>query len=206
MQGYQINNSRFSYSFRCDGKEYPAGADRSIVCPHGTSSMTDSVLKIHGKIVVRNHNEVSPDSKQLIVTSRLSASGALKTHSFERVSGTTGLSGSWQDMDDSHREPKVIITTLSASVFRLEIPLVKQDTEMNLDGTDAPTHGASKEERVTLSAKPDGQSKLVFTQKVDGVDVAESSLTLSHDGRSLIQQTWRPGHPNERQTLVYDKQ
>jgi hypothetical protein len=203
---YQVTSARFRYSFRCDGKEYPEGADRSIVCLHGTSSATDTVLKIGGKIVSRNHTEISPDNKQLTITTRPTESSAVKTHSFRRVAGSNGLSGSWQDTDDSHRAPKVMITTLSGSVFRLDLPTVQQSTEMNLDGTDAPTHGISKQERVTLSAKPNGQSKLAMIQKFDGIDVAESSLTLSSDGRSLILQSWRPGHPNVSNTLVYDKQ
>jgi hypothetical protein len=176
------------------------------VCLQGTSAATDTVLKIHGKVITQNHTEVSPDNKRLIVTIKPAGSSAAKTHIFERVSGSTGLSGSWQDTDDPYRTPKVIITTLSGSVFRLDLPLVKQDTEMSLDGVDAPTHGASKDEHVTLSAKPDGQSKLVLTQKIDGVAVSENSLTLSSDGRSLIHESWRPGHPNERLKLVYDKQ
>ena len=203
---YQVTSARFSYSFRCDGKEYPEGVDRSLVCLHGTSFATDTVLKIGGKIVSRNHTEISPDNNQLIITTRPTESSAVKTHSFRRVSGSTGLSGSWQDTDDSHRAPKVMITTLSGSIFRLDLPTVQQTTEMNLDGTDAPTRGISKQERVTLSAKPNGQRKLAMIQKFDGVDVAESSLTLSPDGRSLILKSWRPGHPNQSNTLVYDRQ
>jgi hypothetical protein len=203
---YQMNNGRFSYSFRCDGKEYSTGADRSIVCLQGTSSATDTVLKIHGRVITQNHTEVSPDNKRLTVTTKPAGTSVAKTHIFERVSGSTGLSGSWQDMNDSYRTPKVIVTTLSASVFRLDFPLVKQDTEMNLDGADAPMHGASQEERVTLSARQDGQSRLFILQKIDGVAASEGFLILSQDGRSLIQETWRPGHPNERLRLVYDKQ
>ena len=203
---YRVTGARFSYSFRCDGKEYPESADRSVVCLHGTSSATDTVLKVGGKVVSRNHTEISPDNKQLIITATLTDSPSVRTHTFRRVAGSSGLSGSWQDTDDSHRAPQVMITTLTGSVFRLDLPSVQQNTEMNLDGTDAPTHGISKQERVTLSAKPDGQSKLAMIQKFDGVDVAESSLTLSPDGKSLILKSWRPRHPNESNTLVYDRQ
>jgi hypothetical protein len=201
-----MKNASFSYRFRCDGKEYPAGADRSIVCLDGTPYSTDTVLKISGKAVVKSHSEISPDNKHLVVTSKPTGSKTTKTHTFQRVFGSTGLSGSWRDTDDTYRAPKILITNLSGSVFRLDLPLVKQDTEMNLDGVDAPTHGASKQERVTLSVKPDGQSKLVFMQKIDGVAVSESSLTLSPDGRSLIDDSWRPGHPNDKLRLIYDKQ
>lgn len=47
--------------------------------------------------------------------------------------------------------------------------------------------------------------RLLTVQKLNGTVVTQGGLILSSDGRSITEETWKPGAPKAKTRLVYEK-
>jgi hypothetical protein len=169
----------------------------------------DTVLKENGRLVNTTHRELSGDGKTLTQTAIVVHSNGSRetdTKVFARVTASTGFAGVWKDKDALGREPKLIITNLEGGTFRLAFPAQKQYTDMKLDGSEAITHGVSSGAQFTMSVRTEGPLKLLTVQKLKGTIVNLGALMLSPDGRTLVEESWRPQSPQTKTMLVYEKQ
>ena len=206
---YTIVNTGYTYSFRCDSKDYPMHGQDSVSCVHEDSTTMVMVSKRNGKILASRRLELSKDGTT--TTSHITLIHAdgfkeEKTRMYVRFNASTGLEGLWKDTDRSNEEPKSMVTTLTSSTFRVAFPDIKQFTDMKIDGTDTPIQGLASGSKVTNAAKMESPLKMSTIQKIDGVTTKQGSLELSPDGKTLIQETWRTGSPSVRSRLVFDRQ
>jgi hypothetical protein len=206
--GYEINNGNYTYRFFCDGKEYPKIDRITIACAQATTTEMDTTLKENGKVGSRSHSEISADGKtQTETLTRIHEDGTTETKNtvFVRISGSTGFAGSWKSTAAPSQESETMVTSVLGSVLRVEFPLAQQYTEMNLDGSDALTHGRVPA-GATMSAKPDGPLRVVTVRKLKGVVVSNGTLMMSPDGRTLVYEWWKPDHPALKGRQVYERQ
>ncbi len=206
---YQMISGSYNYNFFCDSKYYPIVGQNLIACLKATDKVLDAAFKVDGKPSGTIHRELSADGRTQTATSiKIRPDGFKETTKtvYARVSGTTGFAGAWKAISSSDTKPEIMVTTLTGSILRIAFPGAKQYTDINLDGTDAPTQTGVAGARFTLSAKPESSLKLLTTKKRDGVTVNQGVLIMSPDGQSLIEQYWAPDHPTAKATKVYDRQ
>jgi hypothetical protein len=205
---FQIVTRSYDYKLICDGKYRPVFGNRSLACLKATANTMDTAERENGRSLNTVHRQLSADGKTLTQTMvAIDAHGTKRTtrRDFARSSQSTGLAGAWRDANSLDRQPQVMLTSLTGSTLHLSFPLEKQYTDMKLDGTDSLTHGTFGEDRVTLSVKPENQRRLLTVQKLNGTVVSQGILTLSSDGRSITEATWRPEAPSAKSWLVYEK-
>jgi hypothetical protein len=206
---FQIVTKSYNYKLICDGKYRPAFGGRNLACVKATAFTMDTAEKENGRMLNMMHRELSSDGKNLTQTVvAIDEHGSKKTtrRVFVRSSKSTGLAGAWKDADALDRQPQVMVTALTGSTLHLSFPVEKEYTDIKLDGTDAPTHGAFNGARVTLSVKPESSQRLLTIQKLDGKTVNEGALVLSSDGQRITEETWSPASPATKSRLVYEKQ
>jgi hypothetical protein len=206
---YHIFTRDYSYSFRCNGKDYPSVGTSTIACLRANATSMDTVWKQNGRIVSISHKEVSPDGKTLKSTGTVihtNGSKETKERDYIRMTKSAGLVGSWKDSNDLHRVAKVLLTSVTGSVLRVSFPELKQYTDINLDGRDSPMHGTPNGVKGTLSATQTGPLRVLIVKKLDGVVLSKSSLTMSADGQIMVEDTWNPKDPNVRQRMFYNRQ
>jgi hypothetical protein len=88
----------------------------------------------------------------------------------------------------------------------LDYPASHQSVDLDLKGHDALLNGATVPTGTTLAAQPDSKFQLLTTRKQNGNVVNVGTMSLSEDGRELIEEWWRPENPTLRSLLVYEKQ
>ena len=102
-----------TYSFRVDGKNYalPSG-NNAIWRQSSADSWTTEYRKADGKLVSSDEWKLSPDGKNLsVTTSGVKANGDLYTDKAEyvRTEGTSGLLGSWKSTEVKLSSPNELI-------------------------------------------------------------------------------------------------
>jgi len=75
-----------------------------------------------------------------------------------------------------------------------------------LDGTPAPLEGGIAPKNTMIAEKEEASSKISGTETIDGKPALQWEDTLSKDGKSFARTNWYPNHPDEKQTIVFEKQ
>ena len=81
-----------------------------------------------------------------------------------------------------------------------------QYVDAPFNGADVPVHGPHGSEGLTYSARLAGRYEILISSKHNGKPLDQTSLKLSSDGRVITQSWWDPSRPNDKGTLVYEKQ
>jgi hypothetical protein len=205
--GFKITTRNISYTLICDGKYRPVG-QRNLACTEGTLTTMDVAERDGGRAVNTVHREVSPDGKSLIQTiSTVEEHGSGKSTQkvFTRTSKPSGLAGEWIDPKELERLPQELVTAVNGTTFHLGFPVEQQYADMKLDGAEAPIHGTYSGVRATLSVKAETGQRLLIVEKLNGAVMTNGTLILSSDGRSITEETWKPGAPKIKTRLVYEK-
>jgi hypothetical protein len=205
---YRIDNEAFGYSFRCDGKDYPAGSGHTTSCDQINSLTIELKGKTKGVLSTDTNWEVSKDGKALTTRpNRVLPDGNAKPaqKEFERISGSTGFAGRWKEANPSDSQPKMLVLALDGGVLHLEYPDIGQYSNSPLDGTQVPIHGPKVHPGTTYSAKMHDPHQLQTALSFAGKAVRLSNLRLSDDEQTLFAESWTPEHPDERDLRVYEK-
>lgn len=205
---YHTNNGSYSYTFRCDGKEYPMSESRAISCTQANPSTMDRIIKDNGKKTAEAHWELSADARTLTTTTKsvsTKADGSMDRIEkvYSRISGSGSFAGGWKDTKRLESQPPLAVTLTARSLH-----LASQAVDMDppLDGADAPIHGPGIPPGTTINIKPNGPLEFLIARKVQGQVFSQGVLRLSADGRTLVEEVWPANRPNQKATLVYEKQ
>jgi hypothetical protein len=202
---YHSDNGTYSYNFRCDGKEYSTRTNRTISCTQSSTSEMDTTAMEDGKKFAA-HWELSPDGKTLTVKTNSTGTDApvkVTERVYSRTSGASGFVGGWQDTKRLASRPQLVLTLDKQA---LHLVIGNQYMDPPLTGIDALCRGPFVPEGLTMAIRPNGPHEFLTLRKIDGKVVNQGSLRLSTDHRTLIEEYWRPGKPDEKATLVYEKQ
>ena len=205
---YHLENGTYSYSFRCDGKEYPTTADRTVSCTQTSTSM-DRTGNDDRKKVGTEHWELSADGKTLTITTKSASTktdGSVKPIEkvYSHTSGSSGFAGGWEYTKRLESRPQLVLMLNERS---LHIAFSNGEyIDPPLDGTDAPFHGPGVPQGLTLSIKPNGPLEFLTVMKFGGHITSQGSLRLSADGGTLVEEYWPPSRPDQKATLDYEKQ
>jgi hypothetical protein len=97
---YRVDNEAYGYSFRCDGKEYPAPSDNTTSCTQISSLAIALRQRTSGDAPATTRWELSADGKTLTTReNKIQPGGSLKYFEkvFERISGSGGFNGRWRE-------------------------------------------------------------------------------------------------------------
>ena len=208
---HYADGSTASYDFGIDGKEYKTWSNRTTIWTPVGKNAWDTVSQADGKVLVKSHRQLSADEKTLTITftgTRPDGTAFRDEEVYDRVSGTTGLIGTWRSVKVS--EPngprEFVIASPAPGVVRYEVPDMKATAEGRTDGSDTPLTGPDVPPGSTISFKMLSPTKIKYVMKINGKTDNMGEQTLAADGRSFSDVNWNPGKENEKTTGVYLKQ
>jgi hypothetical protein len=205
---YHLDNGTYNDSFRCDGKEYSTKPNRTMSCLQTSAFVIDTTSKENG-VVATTHWELSPDGRMLTLKrTSIQADGSVKPREtvYSHTSGSSiGFAGGWTNTKRLESRPQLVLVLKERSLH-IAFPESGQFTDPALDGSDAPIHGPGVPQRLTMAIRPHGRQEFLTVKKVGDQIINQGSLSLSADGRILVEEYWSPSAPDQKATLVYEKQ
>jgi hypothetical protein len=198
-----------SYRFKVDEKDYPALFRTTVAWKSLTSTSWQATYKLNGKILTTDTLTLSPDGKSLTVNvkgTKPNGEAIDDTIVFERLSGSSGLSGKWKTKNVKSSSPNVLELAPSGT-DGLTFRIVDLDLrcESKLDGKDYPCAGPTLAPGFTVALTSAGPRSLVMTVKDNGKPLFQVVYTVSADGKTLTGIGTATG-TNEKTTVVYDRQ
>ncbi len=189
-----------------DGKDVPIHSDTSAsrqLDDHTWSSIT----KLNGAVISTEQLQVSKDNQTLVVTStgtQPDGKSFKNRITYTRAFGRTGLVGTWRAKAIDEGEQIIEFVGRGDGIL-LIIHATNATCEANLDGSDYPLKGPTMPAGATLSLTQTAPRSISLVQKQNGRMVAGSVMTVSADGKTLIESVfandWTP-----RMTKVYERQ
>jgi len=198
----------YSYNFRCDGKEYSTRPSRTVSCLQTSAFAIDTTSKENGVKVATAHWELSPDGKMLTIKeASIQADGSIKPRElvYSRTPGSIGFAGGWNNTKPLELRDNLVLA-LNERSFHIAFTESGQYIDLPLDGSDAPMHGPGVRPGLTWGIRPNGPREFSYNRKAGGQIISQGSLRLSADGRTLVEEHWSPRAPNQKSTIVYEKQ
>ena len=209
--GYHYSNgSAMNYDFADDGKPYP------MVFPGHTTTWTksgdggwDVAFTANGKVLTKVHRTLSADGSTITSTYeeyRPDGTTAHESDVYTRVSGGTGLDGTWKSVKVDAADDAVMISPVTSMSYKLDYPTSKMVVTAKLDGSPASIVGPTVPAGVTSSFKKADPSKWTYSNMLAGKVMGEGIMTVSTDGSTLTDTSWNPGKEDEKTVEVYDRQ
>jgi len=143
--GMQFSADGQSYTFKTDGKEYPAMFGGVAAWKSIDASTWEVTNKLNGTLLGTDTYRLSADGKSLTVNSKgPKPSGGTfdDTTTFQRVSGTSGIAGKWKTKNYKSSAPDVM-QLAAAGADGMTFTIIDQKAVCNLkfDGKDYPSTG-----------------------------------------------------------------
>jgi hypothetical protein len=206
---YQIDNGTYRDRFRCDGNEYPMVSGYTMSCVQKTSQVMDSTARKNGSIVTTAHWELSADGKILAIkltAVQLHEAAKTKEVVYQRASGSAGFVGGWSDVKPLESQPQLLVLTLQGRALRYAYPEKGQYADLTLDGPEAEWHGPGIPPGVSLEIKTQDRRQFLVLRSFQGSVINQGIMKISSDGRTLVEEFWKPDGTDARTVLVYQKQ
>jgi hypothetical protein len=198
-----------SYTFRVDGKGYPALFGRTAAWKQIDASTWETVNTQDGKPISTDTTKLSADGKTMTLNAKgpKPAGGTFdQTIVYERVSGGPGLAGKWKTKNVESSAPTVLELVPSGSDgLTINIPDFKITSEAKFDGKDYPATGPGMPLGLTLAIQKTGPRSFDITEKQNGKPIFKLSFTVSDDGKTLTE-IGSPVGVNEKFKAVYERQ
>jgi hypothetical protein len=179
-----------TYTFKVDGKDYPAMFGGTSAWKSGDKSSWEVTNKMNGKPVTTDTYKLSADGKSLTVNSKgpKPAGGMTDdTFTFQRVSGDSGLAGKWKTKNFKSTSPDTVeLVAAGADGMAFNIPEQKAVCNLKFDGKDYAVTGPTMPANMTATAKRSGNG-FDMTYKMAGKALYQSSFTVSPDGKTLTE-------------------
>jgi hypothetical protein len=198
-----------SYTFKTDGKEYPAIFGSTATWKHVDPNTWSTTYKLKDKVLSTDSMKVSADGKTLTVSSKgTKPDGAPfeTTAEYQRIAGESGLAGKWRSTKVAMSSPETMEFAPSAADGLVwTVPAYKVTTELKFDGKDYPVTGPTVPANFTIAITSTGPRSFEMVEKADGKVVYRGTYTLSEDGKTLTA-SFAPEGTSEKVTAVYDRQ
>jgi hypothetical protein len=205
----QFNMDGQSYTFKTDGKDYPALFGQTAAWTKVDANTWVTTDKLNGKTLTTDTTTLSPDGKTLTVNFKgpKPDGGTIDdTVVYQRVSGGPGLVGKWKTRSLKSSSPSVMqLAAAGDDGLTLKIVDMNIVCDAKFDGKDYPATGPTVAPGFTIAIKKAGPRGFEMTQKQNGKALYHSTRTASADGKTLTS-TGSPVGVNEKFKVVYDRQ
>jgi hypothetical protein len=212
---YRVDNGAFSYSFLCDGKEHPAASGHTTSC----AQISPRAIALKGLADAVSTNarwKLSADGKTLTITAdRIQIDGSgegdarrVVKHQekvFERVSGSSGFTGQWREMNPLESLSKTVVLILNYSAFHFENAETGQVSDSRANDAPSPIRGANQPDGFSRSVQILGPRQLQTEDTFEGRVIGHTTWKVSDDGHTLYEESWTPESPAQKDLLIYQK-
>jgi hypothetical protein len=208
----RITNDAFNFDFRCNGKEYsnPNGKDLTTSCIQVGTAQWKLTYKRNGAVSSEVLWDLSPDATTLTIHGKSiqpDRSSRDVEHVYHRLGEGSGLSGRWQEGNPFSSRPPLLNLSLEGSTLHFAYPETGQYVDAPLDGTRTPMHTSPRARQgFAMSIKQASPVQMHTEISFEGRVIREGTLTISNDGRTIIQESWAPERLSEKDSFVYEKQ
>lgn len=196
-----------SNTVRCDGKEQAIVNNRTYVCAKSGSNVLEITVKEKGVRIRTTRDELSTDGSVFTTTvTDLSQNQPPTTHqiAFSRVSGSGGFAGQWRDTSYIQEHADMTLK-LDNQTLHIDYPNVQQHIDAPLNGLETTVQGLRVADGTTIAFAPASSHEFLIEVKRKGKVYSDGSLELSSDGKTIVNSSWNPSHPNAKAVLVYQK-
>lgn len=207
--GYTLNNGYQTWTFACDGKEYPDpnAAHRTISCTEPAPGQLRATYSDHGQPSMDALWSLSDHDRILTVIHRPLVAGRSgnETSVYHRVWGTSGFAGEWLDNDYFSKTHQAMTLLVTGRTLHMSWPGDTQTLDLPLDGSDHTFRNPFRP-GITIEGRCWRPDQIGFVHKTDGRIYMRESMTVSSDGRTLIEKFWSPGHRDYVSLFTWEKQ
>lgn len=203
-----ITRGSFSYDFACDGKPYKVIANTTLTCTGSAAAGYDYVSKVGDRVDTKSHRTFSADGKTMTVHgTEMRPDGSTQdfTDVWHRDAGTSGLVGKWRNVKSQGASDTIVIET-KGDWIKFSAPAYKVTVEGNMDGSNIAPKGPDIPPGMFSTFKREGPNKLHSSTVYKGKVISEDMMTLSPDGKTMVDEGWTPGKESEKTTSVYERQ
>jgi hypothetical protein len=204
-----VTNEANSFNFQCNKKEFQNGASHTTVCTPVNGGEWKLTRRINGKVSGTFVWDISSDNETFVIrTTELRPDGTQRASetTFNRRGGTNGFAGRWQEAMPLKLRPKILDVAVDGQRLHLEYPESGQYSDSPLDGFVVPIYGPRVRSGSAISVRAISSREFQTQLMLSGQVVRKGTLEISEDGRTLLQESWAPDNPDEKDHLVYDKQ
>ena len=207
---YTVASSGLSFSFGCDGAEYPLPGGRMLTCTKVNETSMHFVVKAGGDELAQVDRTLSDNGKTLTVVDTGKAPDGTPFHDTEIYKKTAAGSGNawtgaWQNTKVEMSTHGVAVVQATADTITFTYPMSKSSLTAKLDGTPATEQGPHPEEGSTVSLTADGPLTIHEVDTLNGTVLEHDTLSVTRDGRTMTVEAQRTGDAT-KQVYVYDKQ
>jgi hypothetical protein len=205
---YQIDNGAYDYSFRCDGKEYPAPSGNTTSCTQVSALAIALRQRTSGDAAATTRWEVSADGKTLTTWGKkIQPDGSLRPEEkvFERISGASGFSGRWRETKPLESLSRTAVLVLNHGAFHLEFPDIGQFSDSRANEAASPVRGLNEPLGFSRSVRILDARQLQTEDSFAGRIIRRTTWRISENGRTLYVESWAPESPAQKDLLVYER-
>ena len=207
----QYTEESRSYTFKTDGNEYETSTGAKTTWKMTDAHTYQSTLKRNGIDLGTTTWKISDDGKKLMLESTGTTPSGKSfddTATYMRVTGSSGLMGSWKDTEVKiNKEPMVMSLKAGPddNTIHWEMTDLKAAVDLSMDGKEATPVGPTVPVGLTLSAKKTGPKTFTLVEKMNGKVLENMSYKVSEDGKTLTEVV-TPPDGKAPATMIYDKQ
>ena len=196
----------FAYTFKTDGKEYPAPDGSMNTWTATTADTWDVTSRLNGKVIATYSLAAKGDTLTLKISQKKPDGTAFDSSAaYKRVSGGPGVVGRWKST-----EVKMPALSVELSANGADGLTWKDDTgfvcNAKFDGKDYPAGGSMAGSKFVFSFKKIGDRSFEMTTKVEGKPFFVDTFTVSDDGKTLTDNGAPVNAPQEKIKIVYERQ
>jgi hypothetical protein len=205
---YRYDDGSSSFTFRCDGKDWPIEENRARVCVKSSDTVLDLIQKENGVKTKTSHWELSDGRKALrVMSTAFRPSGPVFTGQIValRMSGSNDFAGQWRDTTYLQQHADMTLE-LDTQALHIGYPSAGQYVDAPIDGVDSAVRGPHAPEGTTYAVRLLGRRKISTLTKRNGKTLTQGSLELSDDGRVITESWWNSGRPTDKGVFVYERE
>ncbi len=205
----QYTADGLSYTFRVDGKDYPALLGQTAAWKQIDKTTWETSTKLNGKVVATTTSRLSADGATLTMEAKGPKPGGGAFDDavvYQRVSGGPGLPGKWKTKNVKSSAPPIIEFAASGQDgLTVRVADFQAICAAKFDGKDYPFTGPTVPAGMTFAVKKTGSRSFEMTQKQNGKALYTDTFAVSADGKTLTD-TGSPVGVSEKYTVVYERQ
>ena len=204
---WRYNDGTISYEFALDGKPVKTFADGTMAANADGDHALDLVFMSPGS-ESRMHLVLSADSKTMTDHDTGTRPDGSKTEgngTLERIGKGSGFAGTWKSTKSESSSGESFVLAIDGDHIKWDWPAYKRTVQGKMDGSEILATGVGATPGMTMAVRKVSAAKLSYTVKGGGKILAEGTLELSADGKTLTDTEWARAKPSEKAIAVYMK-
>ncbi len=207
---YRIEVGTGTFIVKDNGQDVPTLPNRTISLKKTAENQWLEVRKNNGKETSRSEMKLSPDSKTLTRhTSGTHADGGtyVEDATADRVGTGSGLAATWRTVQSSSSEPETLLySDAGGGAMRMESTESKSVIVTHFDGQPAPDTGPHATPGQALAIQATSLTSYTWTLFLEGKPFVKGNNKIAADGKSFLEQNWLISKPDEKYTMIYERQ